>query len=314
MRYLVPAFLLAILAAQPALANGALAIDENQGDQWGWAVDYPDFQSARDRALQECGDGCSIVADFETGCSAYAADSAEGSTVWSWSLAVNRSTARDIALSECRKRGGTQCVIRAWGCNSLPLAEPQFVGAEGEPPAGNAPDVAETPPATPVDGRTVFVHVEAMREISDEESSRTNFCGWTDATVEELERYRSQSAHVFWLDESAYSGNDDSMAALAAPGYESGDAANLGDTVRVDESPILQRFIAAIIAHPEYDGSMPYFVHKDGTRTTNDFPYTTDGAWSVEDLTGYWCDFMVERNNVHYWTEHPQTAVVIGRF
>ena len=52
---------------------GALAIDERQGDQYGWAVDYETAGAARTAALRECGSGCSMVLSFAR-CAAYAAD------------------------------------------------------------------------------------------------------------------------------------------------------------------------------------------------------------------------------------------------
>ena len=45
--------------------SGALAIDERQGDQYGWAVDYETARAAGQRALSECGSGCSVVLTFE---------------------------------------------------------------------------------------------------------------------------------------------------------------------------------------------------------------------------------------------------------
>ena len=47
-----------VVVAAPAVAQspvGALAIDERQGDQWGWAVDYDTAAAAQGMALQECG-------------------------------------------------------------------------------------------------------------------------------------------------------------------------------------------------------------------------------------------------------------------
>lgn len=310
MRYLAPAFVLAILAAPPALANGALAIDENQGDQWGWAVDYPDIQSAHDRAMLECGESCFVVADFDSGCSAYGADAAEGSTVWSWSLAETRSRARDIALAECIARGGTQCIIRAWGCNSRPLAEPEFHYADGAPPTDAAPVVAGTQPTTP-EGKEIFMHIQAVRPTAGDTSTRTNFCGWTIATADELESYKSGSRTAFYVDESAYSANGKDVATLY-PLAEDGTTlvAEYGE----NDSPISQRFLAAITAHPEYDGSRLHFVEKSGNRLVWAWHYPTDGAWSLGALTGFWCDFMVRRDNTHYYHENPETAVIIGRF
>ena len=41
---------------------GALAVDERQGDQYGWAVDYETAAAARSRALGECGSGAAVSA------------------------------------------------------------------------------------------------------------------------------------------------------------------------------------------------------------------------------------------------------------
>ena len=71
------AALLALVAfASSAAAQapvGALAIDQRQGGQWGWAVDYETTAAAREVAVRECGTGCSVVLTFDR-CGAYAAD------------------------------------------------------------------------------------------------------------------------------------------------------------------------------------------------------------------------------------------------
>ena len=113
-------------AAAPAAGQapvGALAIDERQGDQWGWAVDYETAAAARAAALGECGAGCSAVLTFDR-CGAYAADQDADSTAVGWAEAYGSATsARAAALSECRARGGgSGCVVRAWGCNG-PVVE-----------------------------------------------------------------------------------------------------------------------------------------------------------------------------------------------
>ena len=113
-------------AALPAAAQapvGALAVDERQGDQWGWAVDYATAAAARARALGECGPGCSVVLTFGR-CAAYAADQDADSTAVGWAEAyASASAAQAAALSECRSRGGgSGCIVRAWGCNG-PVVE-----------------------------------------------------------------------------------------------------------------------------------------------------------------------------------------------
>ena len=113
-------WLAASAAAQTPV--GALAIDERQGDQYGWAVDYETAGLAQQRALSECGSGCSLVLTFER-CAAYAADQEAGSSAVGWAESYGSSAeARQRSLSECGSRGGSGCTVRVWGCNS-PVVE-----------------------------------------------------------------------------------------------------------------------------------------------------------------------------------------------
>ena len=111
--------------ASPVVAQtlaGALAIDERQGDQYGWAVDYETAGAARSAALGECGAGCSVVLTFER-CAAYAADQAADSAAVGWAESYSSADgARQAALSECGSRGGYGCMVRVWGCNG-PVVE-----------------------------------------------------------------------------------------------------------------------------------------------------------------------------------------------
>ena len=107
-------------AAQPPV--GALAVDERQGDQYGWAVDYETAGAAQAAALRECGGGCRVVLTFAR-CAAYAADQDADSTAVGWAESfASSSSAQQAALSECSSRGGTGCIIRVWGCNG-PVVE-----------------------------------------------------------------------------------------------------------------------------------------------------------------------------------------------
>lgn len=115
-----------------ALAAGALAIDENQGDQWGWAIDYDTIASAEARAMKECGNNCRIVKRFFRGCAAYVGDQAPNSTVYGWGTADTASAARQRAHRECRDHGGTQCTTRVWGCNSAQTDKQQTESASRE--------------------------------------------------------------------------------------------------------------------------------------------------------------------------------------
>ena len=116
----------ALCTVAPAAAQtpvSALAIDERQGDQWGWAVDYETAPAAPAAALRECGAGCTVVLTFDR-CGAYAADQDADSTAVGWAEAYSSaSTAQQAALAECGSRGGgSGCIVRAWGCNG-PVVE-----------------------------------------------------------------------------------------------------------------------------------------------------------------------------------------------
>ena len=107
--------------AQPRV--GALAIDEGQGDQYGWAVDYETTAAAGEAALRECGAGCSVVLTFGR-CGAYATDQDTDSTAVGWAEAYSSAeVARQTALAQCRSRGGSGCVVRVWGCNGQVIEE-----------------------------------------------------------------------------------------------------------------------------------------------------------------------------------------------
>ena len=124
--WLVIVVFASLCTAMPAAAQapvGALAVDERQGDQWGWAVDYETAAAAQARALDECGPECSVVLTFGR-CAAYAADQDADSTAVGGPKRIRpRSAAQAAALSECRSRGGgSGCIVRAWGCNG-PVVE-----------------------------------------------------------------------------------------------------------------------------------------------------------------------------------------------
>ena len=119
---LVAGVFLCTVAAGAQTPAGALAIDERQGDQYGWAVDYETEAAARAAALRECGAGCSVVLAFDR-CGAYAADQDTNSTAVGWAESnASVASARQTALSECGSRGGTNCTVRVWGCNG-PVVE-----------------------------------------------------------------------------------------------------------------------------------------------------------------------------------------------
>ena len=120
--FVVGVLLSAAVSAGAQTPVGVLAVDERQGDQYGWAVDYETAAAARQAALGECGSGCSVVLTFER-CAAYAADQDANSTAVGWAESYGSAEgARGAALAECGSRGGSGCVVRVWGCNG-PVVE-----------------------------------------------------------------------------------------------------------------------------------------------------------------------------------------------
>ena len=98
---------------------GALAIDSLKGSAWGWGVDYETLQGAEERVLRECrSESCHVVMTFTNQCGALAADQTEGSTVYGWAKGSDAADTRARALARCSERGGTSCLIRAWGCTT----------------------------------------------------------------------------------------------------------------------------------------------------------------------------------------------------
>lgn len=95
---------------------GALAIDENQGDQYGFSYGSAQIGEATNRALNECGGGCRVVQTFSGGCAAYAADQSRGSNIYGWATGSTGGQVQSAAMQYCRNYGGSACSVRAWAC------------------------------------------------------------------------------------------------------------------------------------------------------------------------------------------------------
>jgi hypothetical protein len=100
-----------------AMAAGALAINGNQGDQYGFVHGYPNISQAEQKAMSECGSGCRVALQFNSGCGAYAADQSGESTVYGWGTGSSSSAAQNRALSECQSKGGPNCIVRSYACD-----------------------------------------------------------------------------------------------------------------------------------------------------------------------------------------------------
>lgn len=111
-------FTAASLLSGHAAAEGAIAIDSAKGSRWGVSYDHPNMTSAENAALNKCGRGCKVVLRYPQGCGAYVIDRAPGSTIYAWAGNNSRAAAERQAMVGCRNRGGKDCIVRAWGCNS----------------------------------------------------------------------------------------------------------------------------------------------------------------------------------------------------
>src|SRR5262245_14523170 len=111
-------FACATAAAPSALAFGALAVDAIQGTRHGAASDQPTVAAARERALAECGGGCTVVITFHRFCAAFAADRTPGSLSWGRAAASTQAEAQDKAVDYCRLYDGKACQVRVTACDS----------------------------------------------------------------------------------------------------------------------------------------------------------------------------------------------------
>jgi len=125
------------IVAGTAFAAGSLAIDTLQGKEYGFSFNHPTYGVADERAKRECGAECSIVKQFENQCAAYAADQTVGSTVYGWWQGPSSSVVQQRALAECRSQGGSSCIVRAWGCDTMKATDKR-AAAKISKPAGNA--------------------------------------------------------------------------------------------------------------------------------------------------------------------------------
>ena len=127
----------------PATGYGALAIDEGDCSRAGVAIGYESSVEADSVALEECGEGCSVVERFSGGCVAFASDASEQSVACGWATgADSESEAVSAAMEECRAVGGTDCVTRLSDCDA---AEPARLMAGDGPEAPTDPSGSTQP-------------------------------------------------------------------------------------------------------------------------------------------------------------------------
>ena len=95
---------------------GALAYSVATGST-GWASGWGNQAAAENAALVNCGVGdCEIQVWFRSACAALTVSRLnEAITGWAWSGTA--ATAQNLALRQCRIRGGLECKTVAWACS-----------------------------------------------------------------------------------------------------------------------------------------------------------------------------------------------------
>jgi len=140
-------FLLAPILGGPtdAQAFGALAVDANRGVRYGYSYNYSNVADAKARANKECGGDCTVVITFQNTCAAYAANQNRDNGAMGWGYATTKETAEKLALSYCRRYGGTSCQVRVSACENFVANDARAqLKHEDDPPEDE--QVASIPP------------------------------------------------------------------------------------------------------------------------------------------------------------------------
>ena len=93
--------------------HGAIALNSSTR-AYGYAFNAGSRRIAQQRAVRQCGAGCTPVLAFRNGCGALAL----GSSDYGAASADTRPTAQRKALLQCRHE---DCVVVAWACTDRPL-------------------------------------------------------------------------------------------------------------------------------------------------------------------------------------------------
>lgn len=271
--------------SSPAWAWGALAIDGDKGNAYGWAINHGTLTEAQDRAMKECGsDKCFVVMVFEGGAAAYAVDATGGSSIYGWGRAETGSEARKIAEAEVRKRGGTKVVVRAWGEEKKNL----------------------TKAAKDVGPRKAFVQ---LRLALDRDPAGTgtwaNFVGWTDITPEEYMQYGIINTSMLYSKQVL--GNPVDASYLVTAGIK---APSLS---RLEDSPVMQRFVAQHVEPHRLYSERNKSAFNDGVTKKYDDGFFYEGRIILMDGTVSYDDL----KNVTFSFENKTggyDVIDVGRF
>jgi hypothetical protein len=97
-------------------AAGAMAVGSCAA--YGYAYDYKMLPAARSAALAKCAGGkCQVIGNMMHACGAFAIDGHNACGAHGYAVAPALGQAENLALKNCYKFGGHDCVIRAFACD-----------------------------------------------------------------------------------------------------------------------------------------------------------------------------------------------------
>jgi hypothetical protein len=106
----------ALLAGKTGVeAAGALAV--GTCGAYGYGNDFAQSVDATGAALRKCSGKCRVVATTQRNCAAFAVDVKNLCGPHGWASAARLDQAQNLALRQCYKFGGRECVIRAFLCD-----------------------------------------------------------------------------------------------------------------------------------------------------------------------------------------------------
>jgi len=105
-----------VCASTTGRTAGAMAVGACAA--YGYAFDYAEAPRAEAAALRKCsGAQCKVVLTMKKTCAAFAIDGRKPCGPHGFAAARGLGQAQNVALQECYKWGGKECVIRAWACD-----------------------------------------------------------------------------------------------------------------------------------------------------------------------------------------------------
>ncbi len=100
------------LVSSPVWAEGAIA--QGRDGRVGISYNFRHRGEAEERALEECGGYCRVIARFENTCASIATGRGGG---FGWARRERLHWADEAALENCRAEGNRSCAIQVHGCD-----------------------------------------------------------------------------------------------------------------------------------------------------------------------------------------------------